>query len=77
VGRSGIERAYQDVLGGTPGNLVVVVDAFGKQVSALDEEPPSLDGAAGHTRPCPPAEAAEAMAGQVGAVFALDRATAR
>ena len=73
VGRSGIERAYQDVLGGTPGNLVVVVDAFGKQVSALDEEPPvagrplqvTLDLALQR-------EAAEAMAGQVGAVFALD-----
>ena len=73
VGRSGIERAYQDVLGGTPGNLVVVVDAFGKQVSALDEEPPvagrplqvTLDLALQR-------EAAEAMAGQVGAVVALD-----
>ncbi|HVN75241.1 MAG TPA: penicillin-binding protein 2 [Thermoanaerobaculaceae bacterium] len=73
VGRSGLERAYQDVLGGTPGNLVVVVDAFGKQVSALDEEPPvagrplqvTLDLALQR-------EAAEAMAGQVGAVFALD-----
>ena len=73
VGRSGIERAYQDVLGGTPGNLVVVVDAFGKQVSALDEEPPVAG------RPLQVTldltlqrEAVEAMAGQVGAVFALD-----
>ena len=73
VGRSGIERAYQDVLGGTPGNLVVVVDAFGKQVSALDEEHPvagrplkvTLDLALQR-------EAAAAMAGQVGAVVALD-----
>ena len=73
VGRSGLERAYQDVLGGTPGNLVVVVDAFGKQVSALDEEPPvagrplqiTLDLALQE-------EASEAMTGQVGAVFALD-----
>ena len=73
VGRSGLERAYQDVLGGTPGNLVVVVDAFGKQVSALDEEPPvagrplqvTLDLALQQ-------EASEAMAGQVGAVLGLD-----
>ena len=33
VGRSGLERAYQEVLGGTPGNLVVVVDALGRQIS--------------------------------------------
>ena len=56
VGRSGLERAYQDVLGGTPGNLVVVVDALGKQVSALDEEPPVAGRPlAGHHRPRPPA----------------------
>ena len=73
VGRSGLERAYQDVLGGTPGNLVVVVDALGKQVSALDEEPP----VAGHPLEVTidlalQREAVEAMAGQVGAVVALD-----
>jgi penicillin-binding protein 2 len=33
VGRSGLERAYQEVLGGTQGNLVVVVDALGRQIS--------------------------------------------
>lgn len=73
VGRSGLERAYQDVLGGTPGNLVVVVDALGKQVSALDEEPP----VAGHPLEVTidlalQREAVKAMAGQVGAVVALD-----
>jgi penicillin-binding protein 2 len=73
VGRSGLERAYQDVLGGTPGNLVVVVDALGKQVSELAEEPPVAG------RPLEVTidlslqrEAVEAMAGQVGAVVALD-----
>ncbi len=73
VGRSGLERAYQNVLGGTPGNLVVVVDALGKQVSALDEERPVAG------RPLQTTidldlqkEAAAAMAGQVGAVVALD-----
>ncbi|HVN30605.1 MAG TPA: penicillin-binding protein 2 [Thermoanaerobaculaceae bacterium] len=73
VGRSGLERAYQDVLGGTPGNLVVVVDALGKQVSALSEEPPvagrplevTIDLALQR-------EAVAAMSGQVGAVVALD-----
>jgi penicillin-binding protein 2 len=73
VGRSGIERAYQDTLGGTPGNLVVVVDALGRQISSLAEEPPvpgrplqvTLDLALQR-------EAVEAMAGQVGAVVALD-----
>ncbi len=73
VGRSGLERAYQDVLGGTPGNLVVVVDALGRQVSSLNEEPPvagrplqvTIDLALQR-------EAVEAMQGQVGAVVALD-----
>jgi penicillin-binding protein 2 len=73
VGRSGLERAYQNVLGGTPGNLVVVVDALGRQVSSLDEEPPvagkplqvTIDLALQR-------EALEAMEGQVGAVVALD-----
>ena len=73
VGRSGIERAYQDVLGGTPGNLVVVVDAFGRQVSALAEEPP----VPGHPLRTTidldlQKEAAAAMTGLVGAVVALD-----
>jgi penicillin-binding protein 2 len=73
VGRSGLERAYQDVLGGTPGNLVVVVDALGRQVSSLSEEPP-VPG-----RPLSVTidmvlqrEAVAAMAGQVGSVIALD-----
>jgi penicillin-binding protein 2 len=73
VGRSGLERAYENVLGGVPGNLVVVVDALGRQVSSLDEEPPipgrplqtTID--LGLQR-----AAAAAMAGQVGAVVALD-----
>lgn len=73
VGRSGMERAYQDTLGGTPGALVVVVDALGKQVSSLAEEPPILG------RPLQVTidlqlqrEAADAMAGQVGGVAAID-----
>lgn len=73
VGRSGIERAFEDVLGGVSGNLVVVVDALGKQVSNLDEEPPvpgfplqvTIDLQLQH-------EAAEAMAGLIGAVAAID-----
>jgi penicillin-binding protein 2 len=73
VGRSGLERIYQGMLGGTPGNLVVVVDAFGRQVSTLNEEPPvpgrplrvTLDLALQR-------EAAEAMGPQVGAVVGID-----
>ncbi len=73
VGRSGLEKAYQNVLGGTMGNLVVMVDALGRQVSKLSEEKPlpgkplrtTID--AGLQR-----AAAAAMAGQVGAVVALD-----
>lgn len=73
VGRSGLERAYQETLGGTPGALVVVVDALGRQISSLDEEPPIL----GHSLQVTidlrlQREAAEAMAGQVGAVVAID-----
>jgi penicillin-binding protein 2 len=73
VGRSGLEKSHQETLGGTPGNLVVVVDAFGRQVSSLTDEPPvpghplqiTLDLALQRA-------AAEAMAGHVGAVVALD-----
>jgi penicillin-binding protein 2 len=73
VGRSGLERAYDQRLGGTPGNLVVVVDALGRQISELTDEPPmpgrpmqvTLDLALQR-------EAVAAMAGQVGAVFAID-----
>jgi penicillin-binding protein 2 len=73
VGRSGLERAYDERLGGSPGNLVVVVDALGRQISELNDEPPvpgrplqvTLDLALQR-------EAIAAMAGQVGAVFALD-----
>lgn len=76
VGRSGLEKAYQHVLGGTMGNLVVMVDALGRQVSQLAEEKPlpgkalrsTID--AGLQR-----AAAAAMAGQVGAVVALDPRT--
>ncbi len=73
VGRSGLEKAYQDVLGGTMGNLVIMVDALGRQVSKLSEEKPlpgkplriTIDAALQRA-------AAAAMAGQVGAVVALD-----
>lgn len=73
VGRSGLERAYQHLLGGVPGNVVVVVDALGRQVSTLEEEKPipgkpltvTLDLRLQR-------EAAKALGPQVGAVVALD-----
>ncbi len=73
VGRSGLEKAYEKELGGTMGNLVMVVDALGRQVSELAEEAPvpgqplqvTVDLALQR-------EAAAAMAGQVGAVVGLD-----
>lgn len=73
VGRSGIERAYQQILGGEQGNVVVVVDALGRQVSTLEEEKPvpgkplqvTLDL---HLQQ----EAAAALGAQVGAVVGLD-----
>ncbi len=73
VGRSGLEKAYQNVLGGTMGNLVIMVDALGRQVSKLSEEKP-LPGKALRTTIDAGLQraAAAAMAGQVGAVVALD-----
>jgi penicillin-binding protein 2 len=73
VGKSGIELSYQEVLGGVPGNLVVVVDALGRQVSTLDEEPPKP----GHPLTLTvdlelQREAAKAMAGLVGSVVGID-----
>lgn len=76
VGRSGLERAYQHVLGGEQGNVVVVVDALGRQVSTLEEEKPvpgkpltvTLDLRLQQ-------EAAKALGPQVGAVVALDPKT--
>lgn len=76
VGRSGLERAYQHVLGGEQGNVVVVVDALGRQVSTLEEEKPvpgrpltvTLDSSLQR-------EAAKALGPQVGAVVALDPKT--
>lgn len=73
VGKSGIERAYQQVLGGVPGNLVVVVDAMGRQVSTLDEEPPDPGRPLALTVDLElQQEAATAMAGLVGTVVAID-----
>lgn len=76
VGRSGLEKAYQHVLGGTMGNLVVMVDALGRQVSKLSEEKP-LPGKPLRTTIDTAIQRAafEAMTGQVGAVVALDPRT--
>lgn len=73
VGRSGLEKAYQHILGGTMGNLVIMVDALGRQVSKLSEERP-LPGKPLRTTIDAPLQraATAAMAGQVGAVVALD-----
>jgi penicillin-binding protein 2 len=73
VGRSGLERAYQDILGGEQGNVVVVVDALGRQVSTLDEEPPVPGKPLKVTLDLQlQKEAAAALGRQVGAVVALD-----
>jgi penicillin-binding protein 2 len=47
IGRSGIERSYEDVLRGEDGAEFVVVNAAGRRVSALTEGPPQLP-VAGH-----------------------------
>jgi penicillin-binding protein 2 len=73
IGRSGIEQAYEGVLGGKPGRLVVVVDALGRQVSTLREEPPTPGKPLRVTIDLALQLAAvRAMDGQVGAVVALD-----
>jgi penicillin-binding protein 2 len=40
IGRSGVERSYEDALRGRDGAEFVVVNAMGKRVSTLEEEPP-------------------------------------
>lgn len=73
VGRSGIERAYQEVLGGEQGNMVVVVDALGRQVSTLEEEKPVPGKPLSVTLDLRlQQEAAKALGRQVGAVVGLD-----
>jgi penicillin-binding protein 2 len=42
IGRSGIERSYEDVLRGVDGAEFVVVNAMGQRVSKLSEGPPRL-----------------------------------
>lgn len=76
VGRSGLERAYQHVLGGEQGNVVVVVDALGRQVSTLEEEKPVPGKPLTVTLDLNlQREAAKALGPQVGAVVALDPKT--
>ena len=73
IGRSGLERAYEKDLGGTPGDLVIVVDALGRQVSKLQEVPPEPGRSLHVTVDLGlQKEAAAAMAGLSGAVVALD-----
>ncbi|MGC8916008.1 MAG: penicillin-binding protein 2 [Thermoanaerobaculum sp.] len=73
VGRSGIERAYQQILGGEQGNVVVVVDALGRQVSTLEEEKPVPGKPLQVTLDLQlQQEAAAALGAQVGAVVGLD-----
>jgi len=73
VGRSGLERAYEDRLGGQPGNMVVVVDAVGRQMSTVKEEQPVPGESIAVTVDLDvQLAAAAAMAGKVGAVVALD-----
>ncbi len=73
IGRSGLERAYEKDLGGKPGDLVIVVDALGRQVSKLQEEPPEPGRSLHVTVDLDlQKEAAAAMSGLCGAVVALD-----
>jgi penicillin-binding protein 2 len=47
IGRSGVERSYEDILRGQDGAEFVVVNAAGQRVSTLSEGPPKLP-IAGH-----------------------------
>src|SRR5262249_25391534 len=47
IGRSGIERSYEEMLGGQDGAEFDVVNAAGQRVSTLTEGPPKLP-VAGH-----------------------------
>lgn len=47
IGRSGIERSYEDMLRGQDGAEFVIVNAMGRRVSTLSEGPPRLP-VAGH-----------------------------
>ena len=40
IGRTGVERSYEEIRRGRDGAEFVVVNAMGKRVSALEEEPP-------------------------------------
>src|SRR5262245_5290350 len=42
IGKSGVERRYEDVLRGEDGAEFVVVNAMGKRVTTLEEGPPKL-----------------------------------
>ena len=48
IGRTGVERSYEDILRGRDGAEFVVVNAMGKRVSGLTEGPP-LKPEAGHS----------------------------
>jgi penicillin-binding protein 2 len=41
VGQQGIEKAYNDLLMGTDGARVVVVNSVGRKISTLEEQPPT------------------------------------
>jgi hypothetical protein len=42
IGKTGVERRYEDVLRGEDGAEFVVVNAMGKRVTTLEEGPPKL-----------------------------------
>jgi penicillin-binding protein 2 len=76
VGQSGVERAYDRALRGEPGKRQIEVDAKGFEVRELTREAPTLGNDVYVTIDVDLQRAAEkAMAGQRGAVVALDPET--
>lgn len=73
IGKTGVERTYDEVLRGAPGRLRVEVDAAGRPQRVLDRQPARLGQSLVLSLDVDlQAVAEEALAGNVGAVVALD-----
>jgi penicillin-binding protein 2 len=73
IGKTGVERTYDEVVRGTPGRLRVEVDAAGRPQRVLDRQPARLGQSLVLSLDADLQRVAEAaLAGSVGAVVALD-----
>ncbi|MBN2318116.1 MAG: penicillin-binding protein 2 [Acidobacteria bacterium] len=73
VGKSGIERIYNELLAGQKGQRLVQVDSLGREVGLLDEKHPVVGGSIRLTLDLKLQSVAEkALEGKVGAIVAMD-----